>query len=125
MPLGFDDLPDESAAPPAPAANLHFDSLPDESKAPPKSALESAVAPITNIPSTYSRMVNESVDQMGHGASQLASGDPWSMLKGAGNVALGGLGYVTAPITAPLHTIVGEPVEHATGSPLAGSLAEA
>ena len=70
-------------------------------------------------------MVNEFVEDMGRGASQLASGDPWSMVKGAGNLGLGGLGYVTAPINAPLHTIVGEPVEHATGSPLAGSLAEA
>jgi Inorganic Pyrophosphatase len=140
MPLAFDDLPDESATPPA--ASLHFDSLPDESKPPPQSALQAATAPITSIPSTYSRMVSDSLGQIGRGIKQiegpslsgevtgenqdLYSGNrAWDVTKGLGNVALGGLGYVTSPINAPLHTIVGEPVEKATGSPLAGSLAEA
>ena len=62
---------------------------------------------------------------MGRGVGQLESGDPWEMTKGAGNVALGGLGYVSAPISAPMKTIVGDPVENATGSPIAGSLAQA
>jgi hypothetical protein len=123
MPMTFDDMPDESAAPATPPAS--FDSMPDESKPAPKGALESLAAPITDIPSTYSRMVNESVGQMGRGASQIASGGLGNIAKGVGNVALGGLGYVTAPINAPLHTFVGEPVERATGSPLAGTLAEA
>ena len=118
--MDFDSIPDQSQAQAAPS----FDSMPDESQAK-QTALQAAMAPITNIPSAYENMVHQSVAQMGQGVGQIESGDPWSMVKGAGNVALGGLGYVTAPINAPLHTIVGEPVEKATGSPLAGSLAEA
>ncbi len=95
--------------------------------------LESAAKPITDLPSTYQRMVNESVEQIKRGAGQLASGQPWEMAKGAGNVALGGMGYVTAPINAPLHTFVGEPTEAAAGkipmvgpaiAPLVGETAE-
>lgn len=96
------------------------------SAAPPHvTALQAAVAPLTDLPSTYQGMVNDSVSQMGRGVGQIESGEPWNMVKGAGNVALGGLGYVSAPINAPLHTIVGKPVEEATGSPTAGQLAEA
>jgi hypothetical protein len=89
------------------------------------SLLQQAIKPLTDIPSAYTSAVNQSVGQMEHGAGQIASGDPWTMAKGASNVALGGLGYATAPISAPIHTIVGEPIEHLTGSPLLGSLAEA
>ncbi len=118
-PLRFDDIPDQ------PAKTLpSFNDMPDESQQP-KSLLQSATAPITNIPSTYKRMVNESVGQMGHGVEQMRTGQPLEIAKGAGNLALGGLGYVTAPINAPLHTIVGNPVHEATGSELAGDLAEA
>jgi hypothetical protein len=96
------------------------------SKQPTAPSLGQAVTkPITSIPETYRRMVNESVGQMGRGVSQIGSLQPWEMAKGVGNVALGGLGYLGAPINAPLHTIVGEPVEKAMGSPLAGGLAEA
>jgi hypothetical protein len=88
------------------------------------SPLEKAVQPITSLPSTYQHMVDESVGQMGRGVGQISSGEPWEVAKGLGNVALGGLGYVTAPINAPLHTIVGKPIEENTGSPMAGTLAE-
>lgn len=97
------------------------------------SLVEAATKPITDIPSVYSDTVNQSVSQMGRGVGQLESGDPWTMTKGAGNVALGGLGYVTAPINAPLQSIVGNPVRDAasyaglspTASQLAGNLATA
>jgi hypothetical protein len=136
--LRFDDIPDQTA----PSKALpSFNDMPDESQQP-RSLLQSAAAPITDLPSTYRRMVDESVGQVGRGIKQiegpslsgeitgenkdLFSGNrTWDVAKGVGNVALGSLGYVTAPINAPLHTFVGEPVERATGSPLAGSLAEA
>ena len=66
-------------------------------------------------------MVNDVVSQMGHGAEQIGHGD---VLKGAGNMGLGALNYVTSPINAPMHTIVGDPVHNATGSETAGNIAE-
>ena len=113
-----DDLPD------APWSDTSAN-LPDAPWSSPKrSLLEKATEPLTSIPSTYQRMVNESVAQMGQGVGQIGSGNPWEMAKGAGNVALGGLGYVTAPINAPIHTIVGKPVADVSGSPTAGTMAE-
>lgn len=91
---------------------------------PRRSLLESAVKPITDIPGAYSRIVNESVEQMGRGVEQIKTGEPLDIAKGIGNLALGGAGYVGAPISAPIHTIVGEPVAQATGSPLLGTSAE-
>lgn len=88
--------------------------------------IESATKPITSIPETYENMIHESVGQMGRGIGQIETGRPWEMAKGVGNVALGGLGYVGAPISAPLHTIVGKPVENIVGSvagPTAGKIA--
>jgi hypothetical protein len=63
----------------------------------------------------YEQMKGDTLGQMSRGVGQLESGSPWEMAKGAGNVALGGLGYATLPIDAPLHAMVGEPVERAVG----------
>lgn len=90
----------------------------------PQSLLSKAVEPITSLPSEYQRQVQESIGTMKRGAGQIMTGEPWEMTKGAGNIALGTLGYVGAPISAPLHTIVGKPVAEATGSPIAGTIAE-
>jgi hypothetical protein len=103
----------------------HDDFVPDKPPAP--SLGEASTKPITSIPETYQRMVNESVGQMGRGVGQIKSLQPWEMAKGAGNVALGGLGYLTAPINAPAETLIGEPtrqgVTKLTGSPTAGGIA--
>ena len=133
MPVpNFDDLPNAPVALPTitvtPDGSVpRFDDIPDESQ-PPKSAIQSALAPITDIPSTYQRMVGDSVGQMLRGIGQIKTGQPWEIAKGAGNVALGGAGYVTAPINAPLETIVGRPVgtavTKATGSNTAGNFAQ-
>lgn len=83
-----------------------------------KSMLEKVVEPITSYPETYSKMKNEALEQAGHGIEQLSSPkDGWDVAKGAGNVALGSLGYATSPISAGLRTLVGKPVEEATGIP--------
>lgn len=83
-----------------------------------KGALEKAIEPITSIPETYQKMVRGSVEQMGRGIEQISGAleqptipsGAWEAAKGIGNIALGGLGYVTAPISTPFHTIVGEPI---------------
>jgi hypothetical protein len=79
--------------------------------------VENAALPITSLPETYRKTVHESLGQMGQGVEQIKSGQPWEVAKGLGNVALGGMGYVGAPISAPIHTIVGKPVEEVTGIP--------
>ena len=105
------------------------------SKAPKGAA--NLVAPIANLPSAYSEMVNQSVGQMGSGAQravsgakELGSGNLWQGAKdvalGAGEAGLGALGYATAPINAPIHTVVGQPAaniaEAATGSKPVGQM---
>lgn len=134
MPGLFDDVPMQGQA----QAGGLFDDVPMARPKPAKSALENAVAPIANIPSTYSEMVNQSVDQMKSGAGRVAGGiqqaREGNYLKaledvgmGAGNALLGAAGYVFAPINAPVHSIIGQPVENnveaLTGSKTAGQLA--
>lgn len=82
------------------------------------STLSKALEPITSLPSTYQRMVNEGVDQMSQGANRVWNGNGvMDRLGGAGQTALGALGYLSSPINAPLHTIVGKPIEENTGIP--------
>jgi hypothetical protein len=84
------------------------------------SPLQAAINPITSYPETYLRMDQDALDQMYYGFDQLshpythqadapASGSesdavaphPLSNIaKGAGNIALGALGYVGSPINA-------------------------
>jgi hypothetical protein len=75
-------------------------------------ALEKAIEPITSLPSTYMGMVGEAKARMGRGAKQMGEGEG---LSGAGNTALGGLEYVTSPFSAPIHTIVGKPLQENFG----------
>lgn len=97
-----------------------------------------AAQPIANIPSTYSGMVDQSVDQMKRGVSRMSTGVDEAKAGnylnaakelglGAGGALLGAAGYVGAPINAPIHSIVGAPiannVEAATGSHTAGEFA--
>lgn len=92
--------------------------LPEKYHAPvTDSMLGKFLEPFTSYPGTESRMAREAVEQMGHGVEQLKSGQPWEMAKGAGNVALGAVGYPAAPINAAIHTLVGKPVEENTGIP--------
>lgn len=82
------------------------------------SVLSKALEPITSYPETYMQMNREAREQIGRGVEQLSNpSGAWDVAKGAGNVALGGLGYVTSPISAGLRTIVGKPIEEATGIP--------
>jgi len=98
--------------------------------------LERAAEPITSLPSTYKRRVGEATTQMSTGAGQFMSGvrsavtpstgtetpaergaGPVNVIKGLLNMVMGGIGYTTAPISAPVETVVAKPVENVTGIP--------
>lgn len=82
------------------------------------SVLGKALSPITSYPETYSRMNQESRDQMSRGAGQISNpSGAMDMAYGAGNIALGGLGYIASPINAAYRSIVGQPIEDTTGIP--------
>ena len=85
-----------------------------------ESLLGAAVGkPITSVShQPIKALVQQATDLFGKGYGDVKSGSP---LKGVGEMALGGLEYVTAPINAPIHTIVGKPVADATGSETAGT----
>lgn len=102
-----------------------------------KGAIENALEPITSYPGTYAEMNRESRDQIARGVEQLKSGvnfattktpegmspadqagaGPVNLVKGIGNVAAGGVNFVTSPINAALRTVVGRPIENTTGIP--------
>lgn len=90
------------------------------------------VEPFRSYPGTQGQMARESAQQMGEGVSRLGRAftpktgprvGPFpdeqaaNVATGLGEVAAGGLGYVTSPINAALRTVVGKPVEDATGVP--------
>jgi hypothetical protein len=85
-----------------------------------------ALSPIASYPETYSRMNHEARDQMSRGVDQISNSgsltDPAAygmsdVLNGAGNIALGGLSYVTSPINSAYRSIAGQPIEDVTGIP--------
>lgn len=83
-----------------------------------QSYLEKALQPITSYPETYSRMNRESREQVSRGVGQLSHPEgAMDVAKGAGNVALGSLGFVSSPINAAIDTVAGKPIEENTGIP--------
>ncbi|MTW19448.1 hypothetical protein GJ689_24970 [Rhodoplanes serenus] len=76
-----------------------------------------ALEPITSYLPTQDRMQREARNLMSEGADQAARGGVANAAIGAGKVALGGLNYVTSPVNAALHTIVGRPIEENFGVP--------
>lgn len=97
----------------------------------PPGVVEQALKPITSYLPTQGAMAKESLEQAGRGVEQLAGqgdfsrpsvvpvpvDDPRGMelLKGAGNAAVGALGYTASPINAALRTFIGKPIEDVTG----------
>src|ERR1700744_1801023 len=78
------------------------------------SPVQKAVEPITSIPSEYGRIVGESVDEMKAGVKDIGEGN---RVKGALKTGLGAMRYAFSPIEAPVHTIVGKPLEENLGIP--------
>jgi hypothetical protein len=107
--------------------------------APAPTLAQRALEPIASYPATQQEMARESYERMTGGARQMAEGltsapaapqmDPsgrfdasrgQSMadtLGGAGKAVMGGLEYVLSPVNAALRTVVGKPIEDATGIP--------
>lgn len=85
------------------------------------SLAQKAIEPITSYPETYSQLNRESREQMSRGVGQLQNAvdnyAPADVLKGVANTALGAAGYVFSPVNAALRTVVGKPIEEATGIP--------
>lgn len=82
------------------------------------SPVEKAISPITNYPATYDRMNKEARGTLSRGVDQLTAGNGvLETAKGAGNIALGTLGYVASPINAAYRSVVGQPIEDVTGIP--------
>jgi hypothetical protein len=100
----------------------------DAAPAPKKpSMISEALRPITRIPSAYNEAVKSGVEEMKGGVEEMGQGGVGNVLRGAGKAALGAAGYVGAPISAPIHALVGEPVQenvgYFTGSEKAGDIA--
>jgi hypothetical protein len=91
---------------------------------------EKAVSPITEWPRTVREISTEATNQVGRGVGQLTGAiagakgdlsDPeerarlWEATKGIGNVGLGALGAVFAPVSATYRSFLGQPVEDVTG----------
>lgn len=123
--MSFDDL-----IPKAPTAEKPIEVEPADhglSERQKLSPIEKAALPLTSFPATYDRMNRESREQVSRGVDQLKKGfgdakeasldGIVDAAKGAGNVALGSLGYVASPINALYRTTIGQPVEDLTGIP--------
>jgi hypothetical protein len=74
-----------------------------------------AMEPITSYPAEQRKQAGEAVQQMGEGISEM--GTPGKRLGGALKTALGAGSYVSSPISAGLHTVVGKPLEENVGIP--------
>lgn len=84
-----------------------------------------AMEPITSYLPTQQKMAREGMQGMSEGVSDIGAGNKAS---GGWKVVTGALKYVTSPIEAGLHTVVGKPLEENLGIPheyseLAASLA--
>jgi hypothetical protein len=93
---------------------------------------ELAVSPFTELPGNIRGASTEATQQVWRGVEQLKSsfskakgdlsqpgelGNLWEATKGIGNVGLGALGAVAAPVTGVYRSFLGQPVEDITGIP--------
>lgn len=88
-----------------------------------------ALEPITTYFPTQREHAREGMEGMKTGASEMGNAlarkvgmqpkddDAPGFFKGAFDTGLGALGYLSSPITAGLHTVVGKPIEENTGIP--------
>jgi hypothetical protein len=83
-----------------------------------------AVRPLASLGGNYEQARHEAQDLMTSGIVDLASptggdllGSAGAALKGVGKLGLGGLSYITSPISGAVRSIVGTPGEEALGIP--------
>jgi hypothetical protein len=90
------------------------------------SPIGKALSPVTSYWDTYQRMNKDAQGQVSRGVEQISNSDSLidpqahgisDVLSGAGNVALGTLGYVASPLNAAYRSIAGQPIEDVTGIP--------
>jgi hypothetical protein len=99
----------------------------------PPGFLQKASEPITNYPATYATANREAREQMARGWDQLSASPPTDQTededqaqliadrdllnraKGIANIGLGAFGYTLSPIHAAVQSIIGQPIEDATG----------
>jgi hypothetical protein len=104
-------------------------------RAKPQGLLANALEPITSYPGTFAEMNHEARDQFSRGIGQLKAGATFAatptpegmsrqevvaggagnLIRGAGNTAMGAMGYLMSPINAGLRTVIGNPIEQTTG----------
>ena len=72
------------------------------------------------IVKNYMDAVTGGEAEMRAGVQDIGKGN---YLRGAGKTAMGALGFVAAPINAPIKTYVSDPIANLTGSPMAGDVA--
>ena len=83
-----------------------------------------AVSPVTDFIGRQTQNAQAGLDYAGQGLNRMASGNVGDVALGAGEAALGTIGYLGSPISAalepltgPINTFVGQPVEKLTGIP--------
>jgi len=86
-----------------------------------------AVRPLTDYLPTQGQYARDGVDEMREGWRNLTTrhademtnhmGVSLSNLKGIAQMGLGVAGYLGSPVNAAIHTIIGQPIEDATGLP--------
>lgn len=76
-----------------------------------------AIKPFTTLPAEQQQAAQESADYARNAALDFSSRGIVGKAVDVGKMALGGLGYVTSPVTALGRAFVSKPVEEATGVP--------
>jgi hypothetical protein len=89
-------------------------------------AVDKALEPFTSWPQAYARSRREAQDRMSEGFQQATNPDSltdpqahglWDVGAGIAKMGLGGMEFVTSPISAAIHTVAGKPIEENTGLP--------
>jgi hypothetical protein len=99
---------------PLPLGTVRQPGAEDVEPAPRIGLLGAAAEPFTSLPGEFQRIVRESAERMKQGVQSFKEG---KKLKGAFELGTGALDYMFSPISAPVHTIAGRPLERATGLP--------
>ncbi len=81
----------------------------------PQSTISKVLEPFTSYPAELAEKSTAAYNMMKEGAAKGApSNSPLTQAAGALQTGLGGLGYVTSPITAAVTSLIGKPVERMT-----------
>lgn len=76
------------------------------------------------VDTQYGQLISNAMGDMREGASRVVApgASLWERTKGAGQAALGGLSYASAPAEYVARKVVGDPVQNLTGSETAGDV---